>query len=133
MIDEEKKNVFSQQIRERVSVSHESVFQNAFFSQLEPLTVPRCCFSLFGIFYSIDLGCSLVFSIMQPERRFRFFRVFRRAAGALRREDARTREDARRGRRFLLCIVLPLCITENWTSLETSAEPCKATFPLSAE
>jgi len=33
MIDEEKKNVFSQQIRERVSVSHESVFQNAFFSQ----------------------------------------------------------------------------------------------------
>ena len=89
-----KKKTFSA-IRERCGVSVIGVLQNAFFSQPKPLTVPRCCFSLFGVFYSVDLECSLVFPITQPERRFRFFRVFRLAASAVRREDARTREDAR--------------------------------------
>ena len=104
----QKKNVFSQQIRERVSVSHESVFQNAFFSQPKiRLTVPRCCFSLFGVFYSIDLGCSLVFPIMQPERRF--FRVTsapRARFGGKTRGRGRTRVE---GGDFY-CVSCSLCV-----------------------
>ena len=126
-----EKNVFSQQIRERVSVSHESVFQNAFFSQLETAYCTALLLFAFWDFLFDRLGVQSGF--FDNATGTSFFSRYQRAAGAVRREDARTREDARRGRRFLLCIVLPLCITENWTSLETSAEPCKATFPLSAE
>jgi hypothetical protein len=89
-------------------------------------------FAFWGFLFD-RLGVLSGFSDNATGTSFPVFSSYQRAAGAVRREDARTREDARRGRRFLLCIVLPLCITENWTSLETSAEPCKATFPLSAE
>ena len=103
-----KKKTFSA-IRERCGVSVIGVFQNAFFSQPKPLTVPRCCFSLFGVFYSIDLGCSLVFPIMQPERRFRFFRVTsapRARFGGKTRGRGRTRVE---GGDFY-CVSCSLCV-----------------------
>ena len=92
----------------RTCVSHQCV-PKRFFSQPKPLTVPRCCFSLFGVFYSIDLGCSLVFPIMQPERRFRFFRVTsapRARFGGKTRGRGRTRVE---GGDFY-CVSCSLCV-----------------------
>ena len=57
-----EKNVFSQQIRERVSVSHESVFQNAFFSQLETAYCTALLLFAFWDFLFDRLGVQSGFS-----------------------------------------------------------------------
>ena len=107
MIDEEKKTFFRSRFA-NVCQSVMRVCSKTLFSvSWKPLTVPRCCFSLFGIFYSIDLGCSLVFSIMQPERRF--FRVTsapRARFGGKTRGRGRTRVE---GGDFY-CVSCSLCV-----------------------
>ena len=59
MIVSKKKRFFAAD--SRTCVSHQSVFQNAFFSQPKR-DVPRCCFSLFGIFLFDRLGVQSGFS-----------------------------------------------------------------------
>ena len=60
-------------------------------------------FAFFGVFYSIDLGCSLVFPIMQPERRSEVFRVLR--APARRGSAGRRADEGGRASREAIFIV----------------------------